>query len=204
MIPIGLLGGSFNPIHIGHLVLAEEARGRLGLERVIFVPARVSPHKQGQPHAPAEDRLRMVQLALADNPAFEASDIELRREGPSYSFDTVRQLLQASGGAWDISFIVGADTLGELATWHRIRELADLCRFVVFRRPGDSPTALDGLRGALSDEQVAAIAGRCFDMPLVGVSSTEIRRRVREGRSIKYLVPEAVRRYIAAKGLYKQ
>lgn len=204
MTPIGLLGGSFNPIHLGHLVMAEEARARLGLERVLFVPARVSPHKLDKPQAPAEDRLRMVQLAIADNPAFEASDIELRREGPSYSIDTVQQLLEHSGGSWDIHFLIGADTLAELAAWHRVRELADLCKFVVLSRPGEAPDALERLRTTLRDDQVAAIAARRLEMPLIGISSSDIRRRVREGRSIKYLVPEAVRRYIAAKGLYRE
>jgi len=207
---IGLLGGSFNPIHLGHLVLAEEARGRLGLERVLFVPAYVSPHKQGKPHAPPEDRLRMVQLAIADNPAFEASDIELRREGPSYSIDTVQELRVQSGGTWDIHFLIGSDSLAELATWHRVGELADMCRFVVFSRPEERGAgtprpqdALERLRGTLSEEQVAAIAARSFEMPLIGVSSTEIRRRVRDRLSIRYLVPEVVRRYIVAEGLYR-
>lgn len=203
MTKIGLLGGSFNPVHVGHLVLAEEARERLGLERVVFVPARVSPHKLGKPLAPAEDRLRMVQLAIADNPAFEASDIEVRREGPSYSIDTVQELLDRSGGEWDIYFVVGADTLPELPAWHRIGELADLCKFAVFSRPGESLGALEPLRRALRDDQVDTIAARRFESPLIGTSSTDIRRRVREGRSIRYLVPEPVRRYIAAKGLYR-
>ena len=204
MVPIGLFGGSFNPVHVGHLVVAEEARGRLGLERVLFVPSLVPPHKLGKPLAPAEDRLRMVQLAIADDPAFEASDIELRRQGPTYSFDTVRQLRDQSGEAWDIYFLIGADTLPELPTWHRIRELADLCKFAVFSRPGESLDVLDRLRGALSDGQIAAIAGRRIEIPLIGVSSTDIRRRVREGVSIRHLVPEAVRRYIVAKGLYRE
>jgi len=204
MVRIGLLGGSFNPVHVGHLVVAEQARERLGLERVLFVPARISPHKLGKPLAPAEDRLRMVQLAIADNPAFEASDIELRRGEPSYSVDTVRQLREQSNGEWNIHFLVGSDTLPELPAWHRIGELAELCKFVVFSRPGDPLDALEPLRGALRDEQVAAIAERSFEIPLIGVSSTDIRRRVREGRSIRYLVPEPVRRYVVARGLYRE
>lgn len=208
---IGLLGGSFNPIHMGHLVVAEEARQRLGLERVLFVPALVSPHKLGKPLAPAEDRLRMVQLAIADNPAFEATDLELCRGEPSYSIDTVQQLREQSGGEWDIHFLVGADTLAELPAWHRIGELADLCKFVVFSRPEERGAgtprpqdALEPLRTALRDDQVAAIAARRIEIPLIGVSSTDIRRRVREGVSIRYLVPEAVRCTIVAKGLYRQ
>jgi len=204
VVPIGLLGGSFNPIHIGHLVVAEEARGRLGLERVLFVPARVSPHKLGKPLAPAEDRLRMVQLAIADNPAFEASDLELLRQPPSYSIETVLHLRSVARGAWDVHFLIGADTLAELPAWHRIGELADLCKFVVFSRPGESLDALAPLRGVLRDDQVAAIAARRIEIPLIGVSSTDVRHRVREGSSIRYLVPEAVRRYILDEGLYRE
>ena len=203
MVKIGLLGGSFNPIHLGHLVLAEEARTRLGLERVVFAPCLVPPHKIGKTLAPPEDRLRMVQLAIADNPAFEATDVELRRQPPSYSIDTVAELRAASDNTWDIHFLIGADTLPELPAWHRIGELADLCNFVAFSRPGDSLECLDTLDGALSDEQIAGIAARRIEMPLIGISSTEIRRRVREGLSIRYLVPEAVRQHILDKGLYR-
>jgi len=201
---IGLLGGSFNPIHVGHLVVAEEARARLDLERVVFVPSLVPPHKIGKRLAPPDDRLRMVQLAIDDNPAFEATDVELHREPPSYSIETVLNLRIVAGGAWDIHFLIGADTLPELPTWHRIGELAALCKFVVFSRPGESLDALEPLRGVLSEEQIAGIASRRFEMPLIGVSSTEIRRRVRDGVSIRYLVPEAVRRYILDRGLYRR
>ena len=201
---VGLLGGSFDPVHLGHLVVAEEAAWRLGLERVVFVPGRLPPHKRNRRLAPPEDRLRMVQMAIEGNPAFEASDIELRREGPSYSIDTVSELRAASGGEWDIHFLIGADTLPELPTWHRVRELADLCKFVVFSRPGASLEALGALRVALRKDQIAAIERRRINIPLIGVSSTEIRRRVRQGRSIRYLVPETVRRYIIERGLYRE
>lgn len=201
---VGLLGGSFDPIHIGHLVVAEEATWRLGLERVVFVPGRLPPHKLNRRLAPAHDRLRMVQLAIEGNIRFEASEIEVRREGPSYSIQTVSELRQASGGEWDIYFLIGADTLPELPTWHRVRELADACKFVVFSRPGASLDALGALRGALGEDQIAAIARRRFHTPLIGVSSSDIRRRVRQGRSIRYLVPDAVRHYIADRGLYRE
>jgi len=200
---IGLLGGSFNPIHVGHLVLAEEARERLGLERVLFVPNRLPPHKPADDMASPADRLHMVRLAVADNERFEACDIELRRDGPSYSLHTVEQLQKESANTLDIHFLIGADTLPELPTWYHVSELAALCKFVVFSRPGGSLDDLAPLRGVLSEEQIAAIASRRLEMPLIGVSSTEIRRRVREGRSIRYLVPEAVRRYILERGLYR-
>jgi len=203
-VKVGLLGGSFDPVHLGHLVVAEEALWRLGLERVVFVPGRLPPHKLHRRLAPPDDRLRMVQLAIEGNPAFEVSDIELRREGPSYSIDTVNELRAASNGQWDIHFLIGADTLPELPTWHRVSELADLCKFVVFSRPGASLDALGALRGSLREDQVAAIARRRLQIPLIGISSTEIRRRVCQGRSIRYLVPEGVRRYIAERGLYRE
>jgi nicotinate-nucleotide adenylyltransferase len=200
---IGLLGGSFNPIHMGHLVLAEEARECLGLDRVLFVPNRQPPHKPMTEMASAEDRLRMVEAAIDGNPAFRACDIELRREGPSYSIDTVRELLDRSEGTWDIHFLIGADSLAELPTWYDVAELARLCRFVVFRRPGDDLGDLEPLKGVLDDEQIEAIAQRRFDMPLIGVSATDIRRLVREGRSVRYLVPDAVRRIIEEHRLYQ-
>jgi nicotinate-nucleotide adenylyltransferase len=203
VIRIGLLGGSFDPIHLGHLILAETARESLELDRVLFVPSRVPPHKRGKRLAPPADRLRMVQLATEGHPPFEPTDVELRRDGPSYSIDTVRELRRASGETWDIHFLIGADTLPELPTWHRIAELAELCKFVPFARPGQSLDDLAPLEAVLSEDQIAAIAGRCQPMPLIGISSTAIRRRVREGRSIRYLVPEPVRRYILAGGLYR-
>jgi len=200
---IGLLGGSFNPIHLGHLVLAEAAREHLGLERVVFAPNRQPPHKPMAEMASAEDRLRMVELAIAGNPAFRACDIELRREGPSYSIDTVQEMIERSEGTWDIHFLIGADSLAELPTWYHVAKLARLCKFVVFRRPGDALGDLGPLHGVLDDEQIEAIAARRFDMPLIGVSATDIRRRVREGRSIRYLVPDAVQRIIQERRLYQ-
>jgi len=201
---VGLLGGSFDPVHLGHLVLAEEVRDRLGLERVLFVPNRLPPHKPGRKMASPADRLAMVELAIAGNPAFAASDIELRRDGKSYSIDTVRQLRAEHPEGWDVHFIVGADTLPELPTWHRAAELADLCKFVVASRPGQSLDNLEPLRGTFTEEQIQAVVSRRIEIPPIGVSSTEIRRRVREGLSIRYLVPEAVGDYILEHGLYRE
>jgi nicotinate-nucleotide adenylyltransferase len=201
---VGLLGGSFDPVHVGHLVLAEAVRERLDLSRVLFVPNRLPPHKPGRKMASPADRLRMVELAIADNQAFAASDIELRRDGKSYSIDTVRQLQAEHPEGWDVHFIVGADTLPELPTWYRAAELADLCKFVVASRPGQSLGDFEPLRGTFADSQIEAIASRCVEITPVGVSSTEIRRRVREGLSIRYLVPEGVREYILEHGLYRE
>ena len=203
MTKVGLLGGSFDPVHIGHLILAEEALAQLGLERVLFVPGRRPPHKLGKQLALAHDRLRMVELAIEGNPAFKASDVELRRDGPSYSLVTVEQLRKEHPD-WDIFFLIGADTLPELPTWFKVAELAALCKFATFSRPGQSLGNVAPLRGVLSDEQIAAIEGRCVEGPLIGVSSTDVRRRVHDGRSIRYLVPDAVRDYIVEQGLYRR
>ena len=202
MAKVGLFGGSFDPIHCGHLVVAEQARERLALDRVVFVPGRRPPHKLGKRLAPAEHRLRMVELAVEGHAGFEVSDVELRREGPSYSLVTVQQL-QAAHPDWDICFLIGADTLPELPTWYHIAELASVCQFAVFARPGESLDDVAPLRGTLSDAQIAAIREHCFEIPLMGISSTDVRRRVGEGRSLRYLVPEPVRLYIHEHGLYR-
>ena len=200
---IGLLGGSFDPIHLGHLVLADEAREQLGLERVLLVPSRQPPHKPGRAMAPPAERLRMVELAVAADPLLEACDVELHRGGPSYSIDTVRGLLAGHAGDWRVHFLIGADTLHELPTWYHIAELADLCDFCVANRPGHRLDGFGALSPPLRPDQVDAIRDRVIAIPPMGVSSTAIRRRVRDGRSIRYLVPEAVRRHIDERGLYR-
>jgi nicotinate-nucleotide adenylyltransferase len=199
---VGLFGGSFDPIHCGHLLVAEQAREQLGLDGVVFVPGNRPPHKLGKRLAPPADRLRMVALAVEGHPGFEASDVELGRDGPSYTIVTVQQL-GAAHPDWQVYFLIGADTLPELPTWYHVAELADLCQFAVFGRPGSSLDDTQALRGTLSDRQIAAIRRHSFAIPLMGVSSTDVRRRVREGRSIRYLVPEPVRLYIHEHGLYR-
>ncbi|NQT52723.1 nicotinate (nicotinamide) nucleotide adenylyltransferase [bacterium] len=197
-----MLGGSFNPIHNGHLALAEAARERLALRRVLLVPNRLPPHKDSGTMAAASHRLRMVQLAVADDPAFEASDVELRREGPSYTLHTICELLDKHP-SWDIHFLIGADTLPELPTWYHIGELASLCKFVVANRPGEALDHFDALRPALTDAQIAGIRQRVIGMPPTDISSTAIRRRVAGGQPLDGLVPAAVADYISRNGLYR-
>ena len=191
---VGLMGGSFNPIHVGHLMAAEGVREALALERVVFVPARIPPHKPPAQLAPAEDRFRMVALAIADNPALEVSDIELKRAGPSYTVDTVRAFRQQLGPSAFLCFIIGADTIPELPGWRRMDEIAVLCQIVAVSRP-DAPLA----------RQPGPAAGMIqrVEIPLVDVSSTDIRGRLHAGRSIRYLVGEPVRAYVLEKGLYR-
>lgn len=199
---LGILGGSFNPIHFGHLVLAETAREALGLDRVIFIPAKLPPHKTAAALADGADRLAMVRLAVAGNPAFAVSDMELRRPGVSYTVDTVRALRGKLGAGTSIYFLIGADTISELAAWREVTRLARLCKFVPMSRPGQASPNVAALEQAVGRLPARAILKRALAMPLIGISSSEIRRRIAEGRTIRYLVPEAVAAYIRRKHLY--
>ena len=200
---IGVLGGSFNPVHNAHLLLAEQAREALDLERVVFIPAKRPPHKRASELASAADRLRMARLAVAANAYFQVSNIELRRRGRSYTIDTVRSLRRRFGKASEIFFLIGADTVGELPTWRDIGELARLCRFVPFSRPGVPKPKRKDLAAAVGHEEARAILKRMTPMPLLDISASDIRARVAAGRSIRYLVPDAVADTILCKGLYR-
>ncbi|CAM4000269.1 nicotinate-nucleotide adenylyltransferase [Cohnella lubricantis] len=190
----GLMGGTFDPIHLGHLLAAEAAREAADLDEVWFIPTNVPPHK-AQPGADAQARLEMVKLAIADHPAFRAEDAELVRGGVSYTVDTVAALREHHP---DRSFywIVGTDMMNDLPNWRRIEELAAQVRFVCLRRQGEDSEA-SALPAYLRDNILQA------PMPPIGISSTAIRDRLREGRSIRYQVPDAVRDYIGRNGLYE-
>lgn len=196
---VGVLGGTFNPVHLGHLRAAEEVREALGLDRVLFVPARVPPHKASAEVAPPALRLRMVRAAVEGNPGFEVSDLELRREGPSYMVDTLATLRDGLGPSDRLWLLVGADAFREVHTWWRFPDLFRLADFAVMRRPPDTG-ALPLPRGIELD--FAPSAGgyvhasgrevRFVPVTLLDISSTRIRRALDEGRSVRYLVPEAV------------
>jgi nicotinate-nucleotide adenylyltransferase len=188
--PLALFGGTFDPIHLGHLIAAEEVAERLELPRIAFVPCGAAPHK-GNLAASAEQRLAMCHLAVKGNPRFHASRMEVDRPGPSYAIDTVRAMAQRRP-AESVYFIIGSDAFGLLDSWYEWRELVELCTFVVMRRPGEE---------APSREPVVPHAVS-VDIRGVEVSSSEVRTRLREGRSVRYLVPEGVRLYIVAHGLY--
>lgn len=186
---LGLLGGSFNPIHHGHLVIATRAAEALKLDRVLFIPAATSPLKRGREFASPGDRWAMVRLALRGNPLFEADDLELRRGGLSYTVDTLRELGLRSPSA-DLHLILGADATRLLPRWKALDEVRKRVTFVVISRPGHR------IRGEM--------AKYCHvDSPLLEISSSEIRERARKGLSLRYLVPEAVERYVRKKGLYR-
>lgn len=197
---VGVLGGTFDPIHMGHLIIAEEARLRLGLSQVIFVPAG-QPWLKGQLEISAgEHRLEMIRLAIAASPSFRASTVDLDRPGPSYTVDTLADLRLELGEEANFYFILGLDALAELPTWREPERILEMCQLVAVRRPECRDLDLDSL-----ERSFPGISGRVIilDNPLIGISSSEIRERVAAGLPITNLVPDAVERYIREKGLYR-
>lgn len=199
---VGILGGTFDPIHIGHLAIAEEAREALGLERVLFVPSRLPVHKPGRAVAPAEDRVAMIAAAIAGNPAFALERAEVDRAGPSYAVDTLESLIagaDAAGRPTGFTFILSAEAYAGLPGWHRPARLLELCRMAVMPRPGAATVDLEAM-----DRLIPGAASRTIllDGPSLAVSGTQIRARVAAGRSIRYLVPDAVIDYIGDHRLY--
>lgn len=192
------MGGTFDPIHLGHLVVAEEARTRFELERVIFVPNRQPPHKKDYQVTDAEHRYAMCLLATASNPFFEVSREELERPGPSYTIDTIRAFRARFGSNVELFFITGADAVLEIMTWREPEALLSEARVVAVHRPGFD---LSRLSAVMEKEQAAKIL--TMPMPGLEISSTDLRRRVAEGRSISYLTPDAVADYIGKMGLYR-
>ncbi len=194
---IGILGGTFDPIHYGHLAIAEEARWQLDLARVFFVPAARQPLK-GRHHVPAEHRLAMTRLATGDNPCFEVCDLEVRRAGPSYTIDTIVALEADNRGA-EFVFLVGADVLNDLHRWHAIDRLLVLCHFAIFTRPG---YALDlGRVETVLPTAHGRIQG--VEGPALDISATDLRRRLAESAPVRYQMPDVVIRYIEEHGLYR-
>jgi len=197
---VGVLGGSFDPIHYGHLVAAEEARAELGLACVIFVPAGQPPHKLHRVLSPPEVRLEMVNIAISTNPYFESSRVEIDRPGPHYTADTVAILRSQLGAQTDIFFIVGLDSLLEVATWRDPERLLNLCYLVAVTRPGYPAVDVTQL-----DMRIRRWADRIITLPIpqLDISSSNLRQRVRQGRPIKYQLPESVEQYILGHGLYR-
>lgn len=200
---IGVLGGTFDPIHHGHLIIAQEALEALDLATVVFVPSAHPPHKPVGAVTSAEHRYRMVERALEDDPRFSISDIECRRSGRSYTIETLREMSRSLGEGDELCFLVGSDTVGELPTWKDIRRFPEFCRLIIVSRPGHPLDRIDALRGLFPASVVDEMRRDALAVTPVGISATDIRRRVRRGRSIRYLVPEAVRRYIEEHGLYR-
>jgi len=196
---LGLYGGTFDPIHAGHLIIASEIQAVLGLDEVVFVPAGVPPHKDAAHVTPATDRLAMLQLAVADNAAFTADTLELERVGWSFTVDTVA-IFREREPSTELWFIMGGDSLADLPTWRDPGEIVSLARLAVAARPGWD-VDLEAV-----NRQVPESNGRIdvVPTPLIGIASHEIRDRVRDGRPFRYLVPETVCDYIVSHRLYGQ
>jgi len=213
---IGILGGTFNPIHYGHLAAAEEVRERLSLDSILFIPTALPPHKQ-EAMPDAAHRMEMVRLAISGNPPFELSDIEVKRGGRSYTIDTIDALRSSLPGA-ELYFLTGVDSFHEIKSWHQWERLLGRCAFVILSRPGypfSELAAIDFMKHAAKDldrldrgemrEITMRTATACLyleKIPHYDISSTDIRERIRDGRSVKYLLPEPVERYIITNTLY--
>ncbi len=195
---LGLLGGTFDPPHYGHLLAAQEVASELELERVLFLPARQNPLKQGEAITRAEDRWEMVTRAIADNPLFEASRLDMDRPPPSYTVDLLRALQEPGR---ELFFLVGADILPELPKWRSPTEILHLARLVAVNRPGSPALDLEALELALPGARARIDV---VSIPGVAISAREMRDRVRAGRSVRYLTPPAVQRYIESRGLYRE
>jgi nicotinate-nucleotide adenylyltransferase len=193
---IGLFGGTFDPPHLGHLVLAEWALVQMRLDRVVFMPAGTPPHKRGRRLTDAAHRLAMTRLAVRGNPAFSVSGLEARRDGPSFTVDTLRYLHARQPGA-RLYLLMGADSLADFPDWHEPGEIVRLATLLVAVRPGPAEPTRGG--GARARGHVIRL-----DNPLVAISSSALRSRARAGRSLRYLVPGAVAAYVARHGLYRR
>jgi nicotinate-nucleotide adenylyltransferase len=194
---IGILGGTFDPIHIGHLVVAEEARIRVGFNEVLFVPAGQPLLKPGHNITPSDQRVEMVRRAIADNPNFKLCTLEVERPGPSYTVDTLMMLREQLGSEVSLFFILGRDTLAELPSWKEPKKLAQLCRLVVAPRLGSKDLQhLETEIPGLLDKVIQ------LDMPVIEISSSGIRERIARGLPIRYLVPAEVEKYITEQKIY--
>jgi len=188
---IGIYGGTFDPIHIAHLIFADRAREQLDLEKVLFLPAAIPPHKQGKGISDGKRRLEMVEIAIAGNPTFEANPIELNRSGVSYTIDTLRDLAKEYPGD-ELILLVGADMLMDFPNWREPAAILQMARIAYAERPGVP------IEHSLPQDRLVRVA-----MAPIDLSSTEIRARVHEGRTVRYVVPAGVEAYIHAHGLYR-
>lgn len=198
MAAIGIVGGTFDPIHYGHLIIAEESRLEFGLEKVFFVPAGVPPHKKDYEVSDAEHRYTMTLLATRSNPFFECVRMEIERPGPSFTVDTIKRFREEIDAGTELYFITGADAILEILTWHEPHRLRSMCKFIAATRPGYN---LEEVTERLPPEFVEQTI--FLETPGVHISSTDLRNRVRTGRSIKYMLPETVEEYIYAHELYR-
>ncbi len=212
---IGLFGGTFNPIHLGHLRSAEEIQESLQLQQIVFIPSANPPHKEGRDIISPLHRIEMVNLAIAGNPAFSASEIEIRRPGKSYSIETIDRFKEMQGSGLTLFFIMGMDAFTEIVTWKDYVSLFYRCNFVVTTRPGYAVTSLETILPSdvageffyiPEEDRFSHISNFSLyfrDITPLNISSSVIRRRIKEKKSVRYLLPQAVVEYIKLHGLYK-
>ena len=199
---LGLFGGSFDPVHLGHLMLAECCREQCQLDAVRFLPAGHAPHKPSGNTASGRQRIEMLELATAGHPAFTIDPLEVEREGTSYTVETLDHFAQTMPDA-ELFFLVGADMLHDLPNWRNAARACELAVFISVRRSGEPEPDFSVLEAIVSEERLERFRQHQVQMPELGLSSTAIRRRVADGRSIRYWTPRAVEEYIAMHGLYR-
>jgi len=199
---VGILGGTFNPVHMGHLIMARDAMERFELDEVLLMPCATPPHKSSHQIAEARHRIAMLEMVTEIDACLALSQIEIERGGVSYTIDTIRQL-QHEYPQTAFSFIIGADSLNELYTWKQIDRLLEMCRFITLGRPGFDITDMTSEQLKLPDPWPERLLSCVMRGHLIDVSSTEIRNRVAEGLSIRYLVPDMVEMYIQEHNLYR-
>jgi nicotinate-nucleotide adenylyltransferase len=199
---LGIFGGSFDPVHLGHLILAECCREQQRLDQVWFMPAHTPPHKQGHTLAAGSDRVEMLKLATGGHEPFHISTLELDRGGVSYTVDTLQQL-KAEDATRELFLILGADSLADLPTWRDPGRICELSTPIVVRRAGSPAPDFGVLSPFVDSEKIHQFESAQVEMPLIGISSTDVRSRVAEGRSIRFLTPRAVEKYIETHGLYQ-
>ncbi len=199
---LGVFGGSFNPVHYGHLLLAESCREQCALDEVWFVPAARPPHKQGESLASGQERIEMLDLAIGGHEPFVVSRIEIDRDGLSYTVDTLRDISVQRSDA-ELFFLMGADSLADWPSWRAPDEICRLATPVVVRRTGSPSPSLDAFRPFADSIQIEKIAANQVQSPLIELSSSAIRQSVSDGLSVRYQVPRAVEKYIESSGLYQ-
>lgn len=196
---IGIMGGTFNPIHIGHLIAAQEVLKRMNMDRIIFIPTGNPPHKKKGEVIPSSDRYEMVKLAVKRNEGFEVSDIEIKRAGQTYTYDTLKELHNIYYET-QFYFIIGFDTLKEIDTWKKVNDVCNMTNFIVVNRGNTTKEIKEEI---LFKEKKYGCEFILVEIPDIDVSSTDIRDRIKNNKSIKYLVTDDVEEYIKQKGLYK-
>ncbi|MEZ6084439.1 MAG: nicotinate (nicotinamide) nucleotide adenylyltransferase [Phycisphaerae bacterium] len=199
---VALYGGSFNPVHHGHLSIARSIAEALDIDQVVLLPSHAPPHKLAQGLAKTEHRMAMVRLAVTNDPLFSVSDHDATCVGPSYTVKTIEHFKSALPDDAEIVWIVGADSLLELHTWYQVAKLVANCRIVTANRPGSAIGSLDALEAMIGKEATRRLLDDVIDTPHIDISSTQIRNRVKENRSIRYFVPSNVEEYIRQHGLY--